>query len=78
MRLDNIQFNKINKTMREKVVVILINYNQNDYTIKCVNSLLNSSYDNFDILLTDNGSSEENYLFLERELDKYPKVHLKD
>ena len=48
--------------MNKKVVVITLNYNQNDYTIKCINSLLNSNYNNFNILLIDNGSTEENYL----------------
>lgn len=46
--------------MKDLVVVILLNYNQNDYTIKCVNSLLKSNYTNFKIFLIDNGSTREN------------------
>lgn len=62
--------------MDKKVVVITLNYNQNDYTIKCINSLLSSSYKNFIILLIDNGSTEENYLQLERDLSKDSRLIL--
>jgi len=44
-----------------KVVVITINYNQDDYTIKCVKSILQSAYDNYALLLIDNGSLLMNY-----------------
>jgi len=61
----------------KKVIVITLNYNQNDYTLKCIDSLLNSDYDNFRILLIDNGSSEENYLLLKESLSKDSRVLLK-
>src|ERR1035437_7338298 len=63
--------------MEEKVVVITLNYNQNDYTIKCINSLLDSTYKNFIILLIDNGSKEEHYLRLQKELNKDSRIILK-
>lgn len=44
-----------------KVVIITLNFNQNDYTIACVNSLLKSNYTNFEILLIDNGSSSSSF-----------------
>lgn len=40
------------------VVVVMINYNQDNYTVESIKSLLNSTYENFHILLIDNGSSE--------------------
>ena len=42
-----------------KVLIITLNYNQSEYTLKCIDSILMSDYDNFSILLIDNGSSEE-------------------
>ena len=63
--------------MNNKVVVITLNYNQNDYTIKCINSLLDSSYKNFIVLLIDNGSAEENYIQLQRGLNKDSRLILK-
>lgn len=46
--------------MEESVVVILLNYNQNEYTLRCVESLLDSDYSNFSIMLVDNGSTKNN------------------
>jgi GT2 family glycosyltransferase len=46
--------------MEPKVVIITLNYNQNDYTITCVESILKSDYPNFQLLLVENGSTEEN------------------
>jgi GT2 family glycosyltransferase len=63
--------------MEEKVVVITLNYNQNDYTIKCINSLRDSSYKYFIILLIDNGSYEEHYLQLQRDLNEDSRIILK-
>ena len=56
------------KDENQNVVVITLNYNQNDYTIDCVNSLLESNYSHFKILLVDNGSNRENYLDLKKRL----------
>ncbi len=49
------------KKSQESVVIITLNYNQNEYTLGCVESLLSSDYGNFQLFLIDNGSSEENY-----------------
>ncbi len=51
-----------------KVIIITLNYNQNDYSLACIDSLLNSNYTNFQIMLIDNGSTEENTQELERIL----------
>lgn len=52
---------------KESVVIITLNYNQNEYTLACINSLLKSTYDAFKVLLIDNGSSEENFKNLSKE-----------
>ncbi|MEL4455486.1 glycosyltransferase family 2 protein [Lutimonas vermicola] len=54
--------------MKDLVVVLLLNYNQNDYTLKCIESLLESEYENFKIMLIDNGSTPENADQLEKNL----------
>ncbi|MDN3643379.1 glycosyltransferase family 2 protein [Lutimonas halocynthiae] len=56
--------------MEDLVVVVLLNYNQNDYTLKCIESLLKSDYNNFKIYLIDNGSTVENEMELSRKLPK--------
>lgn len=45
----------------KEVQIITLNYNQNDFTLKCINSVLNSDYLLFKILLIDNGSTSENF-----------------
>ena len=54
----------------DKTVIITLNYNQNDYTIKCIDSILKSRYDNFLLFVIDNGSTQDN---LHDLLNKLPK-----
>ena len=50
------------------VLIITLNYNQNDYTLRCIQSILESNYSDFKILLIDNGSEPENLAQLEASL----------
>lgn len=61
-------------TSNDSVVVLLLNYNQNDYTLKCVKSLLKSDYHDFKIFLLDNGSTKENVTELIQKLPKSDKL----
>ncbi len=45
----------------KSVAVILVNHNGADDTIECLHSLLNSSYQNFKVILIDNNSTHENF-----------------
>ncbi len=54
--------------MSDKVCMITVNYNQNEYTIKCVESLRKSEYNNYSILVIDNGPTEENHHELQNAL----------
>ncbi len=42
-----------------KVIIITVNYRQNQYTFECIQSLLGLDYPDFQIVLIDNGPSEE-------------------
>ncbi len=44
--------------MPPHVSIIIVNYNNWEDTIECLDSLKNLSYKNFDVILIDNGSSE--------------------
>lgn len=44
--------------MQKELSIILINYKRVNDTIECINSLFNSSYYNFDIIVIDNGSMD--------------------
>lgn len=63
--------------MKLKVVIITLNYNQNDYTIACIDSILKSDYPNFKLLLIDNGSTKENKEELEKRLPDDNRIILK-
>ncbi len=65
------------KKEQELVVIVLLNYNQNDYTIKCIESLLHSEYDNYKILLIDNGSTEDNFQELKKNLPDAEELEVK-
>lgn len=59
------------------VLIITLNYNQNDFTLKCVESVLKSNYKDYKILLIDNGSTEENYINLKNNIPNDDKLVLK-
>ncbi|MDD4729967.1 MAG: glycosyltransferase family 2 protein [Dysgonamonadaceae bacterium] len=48
-------------SISKKVVVITLNYNHAQLTIDCVNSVLKSSFEDFVVLVVDNGSAAEDY-----------------
>jgi GT2 family glycosyltransferase len=52
----------------KKVIIITLNYNQNDYTVDCINSILLSNYKNFEIIVVDNGSTLKNFKDLKNKL----------
>ncbi|TNE29744.1 MAG: glycosyltransferase [Bacteroidetes bacterium] len=64
------------------VTAITLNYNQSKYTIDCAQSVLDSDYGDFQLIIIDNGSTEENYQSLLSGLDlsndRLRVVRLKD
>ncbi len=53
----------------EKVVIFTINYNQSLMTLECVDSILRSTYNNYKLIVIDNGSTEEEFNFLIESID---------
>ncbi len=62
---------RINKKF---VVVITLNYNHAYDTIKCVDSLLKSTYTKYKIMVVDNGSEDNDYTKLLKTYSKEDKV----
>lgn len=62
--------------MIEVVNVIMLNYNQTDYSVKSVESVLDSNYSNLYVTLIDNGSSIENYSKLVNDLPKDKRLNV--
>lgn len=63
--------------MPHSVVVITLNYNQNDFTLSCIKSLLESDYESYKVLLIDNGSTDENFNRLKNILPRDENILLK-
>lgn len=43
---------------KPKVSIVVLNYNNPNDTIECINSLMKNNYRNFDVILIDNGSTD--------------------
>lgn len=59
-----------------KVSIVILNYENFKETEKCINSALEINYDNFDIVVVDNGSRNESYQFLCNKYRGEKKVHI--
>ena len=62
--------------LEPKVGVIVLNYNQNEYTLDCIYSILKSTYNNYNVFLVDNGSTDSNYKSLEDKLNYDLKINI--
>lgn len=58
--------------MSKFVSIILVNYNGTEETNACIRSLLRIDYDNFNIIVVDNGSTEK--FVLDSDLDAIKRV----
>ena len=58
--------------VNQKIAIIIINWKKYDFTLKCIKSVLNSSFKNFKIILIDNESQKD----LSREFGKNKKIHI--
>ena len=56
-----------------KVVVILLNYNQKEYSLNCLESLYQIDYPDCEIVLVDNGSSDGSEQMVR---ENYPNTRL--
>lgn len=60
------------------VYIIIINYNNYEDTIECIESLEKISYENFKILIVDNNSSNDSVNKIKDLFNKYETIQLKN
>lgn len=53
---------------RNKIVAVVVTYNRKVLLKECIESLINQSYDGFDIIIVDNSSSDGTYDYIEKYL----------
>ena len=58
----------------EKVYIILINYNNFEITKECIGSIMNIDYPCYQIIVVDNGSTDNSYTLLTSEYSDNEKV----
>jgi len=57
----------MNEKNRPKIYIVLLNWNGYDLTRECIFSLLNIKYNNYEVIVVDNGSDDDSYSKLYRE-----------
>lgn len=60
----------------DKVGIVVLNYLNYEDTIECVESLFNLNYDNYEIVVVDNGSDNGSYDILNNEFENCSNVYL--
>ena len=60
------------------VSIIVINYNGQKYLHNCFSSLLQGSYQNFEITLVDNGSADDSLALVRREFPRIKIIEMDD
>ena len=63
----------VNSNKIPKVAVIIVNWNGKQFLDTCLSSVLKQTYENFDVILVDNGSHDGSCEFME---NAYPQVKL--
>jgi len=68
---------KANDLVFPKASVIVVSYNSEKYISKCIESLLDTNYPNFEIIVVDNGSSDKSLEVLKKYQDKIKLIESK-
>ena len=70
------EFILILEKFSEKVSVIVTGYNYEKYLDQCVNSILNQTYSNIELILVDDGSTDNSPKICEEYRQKYDQVRV--
>ena len=59
---NDIKMKNIENSTIPLVSIIILNYNAGNLLIDCVDSIQKTNYDNYEIIVVDNNSSDESHL----------------
>ena len=57
-----------------KVSIIIPVYNAENYISRCLNSIIDQTYKNWEIIALDDGSTDSSWQILSKYKEKYPDV----
>lgn len=58
------------------VSILVPIYNHSDYILECLNSIANVEYDNIEVLLCDDGSTDHSYLIAQKWVQDHPEIQV--
>lgn len=64
-------------SIKPKVAIITVYYNRRDHVIESVQSLLNQTYDNLEVVIVDDCSTDDTYALLQETVADSTRVNLK-
>jgi len=59
---------------KPKIAIVILNWNGYEDTSECIISLKKITYDNYKIIVVDNGSRQEDYLLLKKNFPEIEAV----
>ena len=60
----------------EKVSIIIPNYNGGRFLVQCLNSVIKQNYDNKEIIIVDDGSTDESRKIIEKYIDEHSEHNI--
>lgn len=60
----------------ELISLVIVNYNNKDYLERCMNSILEQSYQNIEIIFIDNQSSDQSFEFMNQKYSERENVSI--
>jgi len=60
----------LNQTASPLLSIIILNYNAGELLLKCIESVFNSSYENYEVIVVDNGSEDESHKKCKQKFSK--------
>lgn len=60
--------------MKSKVSIIIPNYNSEEYILKCINSILIQTYENIEIIIIDDGSTDKSWSIIKSIIDENDNI----
>ncbi len=74
--IDSIMNKNDIRIIEPKVSIILINWNTPEMTIECIESILKSNYNNFEVILIDNGSDDNSSQIFNKIFQNHKKIRI--
>lgn len=63
--------------MIPKISIIIPVYNVKEYLDKCLNSIINQSIKDIEVILVNDGSTDSSELIIDKYISKYPDIFKK-